>query len=496
MSNDNILTTNAGNPVPDNQNSKTVGPNGPVLLEDYHLIEKLAKFDRERIPERVVHAKGAGAFGYFEVTHDVTDFTRAAFLSKIGKKTEMLARLSTVGGEKGSADSARDPRGFALKFYTEEGNYDLVGNNTPVFFIRDGLKFPDFIHTQKRNPATNCKDPDMFWDFLSLSPESTHQVTILFSDRGTPKTHRNMHGYGSHTYKWINAAGQAVWVKYHFRTQSGIENWTNEEAAAMASEDPDYATRDLFETLRNGGEAVWNLSVQIMPMEEAPTYRFHPFDVTKVWSQKDYPLHPVGRMVLNRNPDNYFAQIEQAAFAPASVVPGIGFSPDKMLQARLFAYPDTHRHRLGGNYELLPVNRPHATEARNYTRDGYLRSDDNGGDGPNYEPNSFQGPKEAPQYQEPGEALAGTSGHYKTTRHAEDSDFVQAGNLYRLMDAGAQARLVHNLVVHLKNARSDIQARQVSNFAQADEQFGRRLAEGLGLREAASPRTLAMVSGE
>jgi catalase len=494
MSNDNILTTNAGNPVPDNQNSKTVGADGPVLLEDYYLIEKLAMFDHERIPERVVHAKGAGAFGHFEVTHDVTRFTKAAFLSRVGKRTEMLARFSTVGGEKGSADSARDPRGFALKFYTEEGNYDLVGNNTPVFFIRDALKFPDFIHTQKRNPATNCKDPDMFWDFLSLSPESTHQVTILFSDRGTPRTHRNMDGFGSHTFKWINAAGEAVWVKYHFKTQSGIENWTNEEAIAMAGEDPDYATRDLFETLRGGGEAVWKLYVQIMPLEEAPAYRFNPFDVTKVWPHKDYPLIPVGRMVLNRNPSNYFAEIEQAAFAPANVVPGIGFSPDKMLQGRLFSYPDTHRHRLGSNYELLPVNRPHAAEARNYARDGFMRFDANGGDGPNYEPNRFNGPKEAPQYQEPGEVLAGTSGHYKTTRHAEDNDFVQAGNLYRLMDGGAKARLVHNIVVHLKNARREIQTRQVSNFAQADAEFGRRLSEGLGLTGAAPAGMPAMAS--
>jgi catalase len=486
MSDDKSLTTNAGSPVPDNQNSETVGPDGPVLVQDHYLTEKLAMFDRERIPERVVHAKGAGAFGYFEVTHDVTHFTKAAFLSKVGQRTEMLARFSTVGGEKGSADSARDPRGFALKFYTEAGNYELVGNNTPVFFIRDGLKFPDFIHTQKRNPATNRKDPDMFWDFLSLSPESTHQVTILFSDRGTPKTYRNMHGFGSHTYKWINPAGEAVWVKYHFLTQSGIANWTNEEATAMAGEDPDYATRDLFETIRGGGEAVWQLYVQIMPPEQASTYRFNPFDVTKVWPHKDYPLMPVGRMVLNRNPRNYFADIEQAAFSPAHVVPGIGFSPDKMLQARIFSYGDTHRHRLGGNYELLPVNRPHAAEARNYARDGFMRFDANGGDGPNYEPNSVNGPKEAPQYLEPGDMLSGTSGHYRTTQHAEDNDFVQAGNLYRLMDAGAKTRLVHNIVGHLGNARSDIQARQVSNFAQADAELGRRLANGLGLTKGAT----------
>ena len=481
------LTTNAGIPVPDNQNSLSAGADGPLLLQDHYLIEKLATFNRERIPERVVHAKGAGAFGYFEVTHDVTSHTKAAFLSQIGKKTEVLARFSTVGGEKGSADSDRDPRGFAIKMYTEQGNYDLVGNNTPVFFIQDPSKFPDFIHTQKRNPATNCKDPNMFWDFISLSPETMHQVTILFSDRGTPKSYRHMDGFGSHTFKWVNAQGQAIWVKYHFKTETGIENWTREESIRMAGEDPDYATRDLFNTIAGGGHAGWTVSVQLMPLENAPTYRFNPFDLTKVWPHKDYPLIPIGRMILNRNPENYFADIEQAAFSPANIVPGVEFSPDKMLQGRLFAYADAHRYRLGSNFEHLPVNCPHATQARNYSRDGAMRFDDNGGCRPNYEPNSFDGPKEAPEYMEHGDALHGASIRVPTTQHAEDNHFVQAGNLYRLMDEGAKHRLVHNVALHLKNAKPEIQARQIRNFMRADEDYGARIADIISNGEKAAP---------
>jgi len=350
------LTTNFGTPVYDDQNSMTAGIPGPVLMQDVHLLEKLAHFDRERIPERVVHAKGAGAYGYFEVTHDVTKYTRAKFLSQVGKRTELFVRFSTVGGEKGSADAERDPRGFALKFYTEEGNYDMVGNNTPVFFIRDPLKFPDFIHTQKRNPATNLKDPDMFWDFLSLTPESIHQVTILFSDRGTPKTYRHMNGYSSHTYMWYNKKNEYVWVQYHFKTEQGIQNFTREEADHMKSVDPDHATRDLYEAIARGDYPSWRLEMQIMTLEQAKDYRFDPFDITKVWPHADFPPITIGRMVLNRNPENYFAEVEQAAFSPGNFVSGIGPSPDKMLQGRLFSYHDTHRHRLGPNYHLLLVN--------------------------------------------------------------------------------------------------------------------------------------------
>lgn len=475
------LTTDAGIPAVDNTTSLTVGYPGPTLIEDFHLVEKLAHFDRERIPERVVHAKGAGAHGYFEVTHDVSHYTKAAFLNGIGKQTPLFVRFSTVGGEKGSPDSARDPRGFAVKFYTEEGNYDLVGNNTPVFFIRDAIKFPDLIHTQKRNPQTNAKDATMFWDFFSLTPESLHQVTILFSDRGTPKTYRHMDGFGSHTFRWINAEGHSFWIKYHFKTESGIENWTNEEATRMAGEDPDYATVDLFDAIASKKEVAWTLSVQIMPLEEAASYQIDPFDVTKVWYHGDYPLIPVGRMVLNRNPENYFAEVEQAAFAPTNVVPGIGFSPDKMLQGRIFSYPDTHRHRLGTNFAMLPINRPRV-EVHNYRRDGAMRFDGNGGNHINYEPNSFHGPKAAPHlYQEDPLAFGG-----RARRHAyelTDQDFVQPGKLYRLMSAEAQARLIQNLVGHIKNVKSpEIIERQVRHFYRADKEYGQRIADGLGIK--------------
>lgn len=336
-----ILTTNQGNPVDNDQASITTQKHTMTLLSDVHTVEKLAHFDRERIPERVVHAKGSGAFGYFEVTHDMTKYTCADFLSQVGKRTEMLARFSTVGGEKGSADTARDPRGFALKFYTNQGNYDMVGNNTPTFFIRDGIKFPDFIHTQKRNPLSNLKDADAFWDFLSLTPESIHQVTILFSDRGTPDGYRHMHGFSSHTYMWYNEKGEHVWVKWHFKTDQGIKNLTDQQATELAGTDPDYATRDLFNSIEKGDFPSWTAYVQIMKPEEADNYKFDPFDITKVWFHSDYPLIPVGKFVLNRNPQNYFNEIEQAAFSPSNFVPGIASSPDKMLQVRLFSYPDT-----------------------------------------------------------------------------------------------------------------------------------------------------------
>ncbi len=475
------LTTDAGIPAPDNTNSLTVGYPGPTLLEDFHLVEKLAHFNRERIPERIVHAKGAGAHGYFEVTHDVTQYTKAAFLSEIGKRTPIFARFSTVGGEKGSADSVRDPRGFALKFYTEEGNYDLVGNNTPVFFLRDAIKFPDLIHTQKRNPQTNAKDPNAFWDFFSLTPESLHQVTILFSDRGTPKTYRHMDGFGSHTFKWINAEGKGVWIKYHFKTEAGIENWTHEESTRVAGENPDYATLDLFEHIASGRTAAWTLYVQIMPLEDAANYRVDPFDVTKVWYHADYPLFPVGRLVLDRNPENYFAEVEQAAFAPTNIVPGIGFSPDKMLQGRIFAYPDAHRYRVGTNHTLLPINRPQ-TEVRNYRRDGAMRFDNNGGASVFYEPNSFNGPKAAPEFYQDEEA----SYSGQATRHAytlQDHDFEQPGKLYRLMKPEEKERLVGNIVDHIKHVTVPaIIERQVRLFYRADPEYGQRVAAGLGLQ--------------
>ena len=472
------LTTNFGKRVDDDQNSVTVGTSGPVLLQDVHLIEKLAHFNRERIPERVVHAKGAGAGGYFEVTGDVSKYTKAKFLSKIGKRTEVFVRFSTVGGEKGSADAERDPRGFAVKFYTEEGNYDLVGNNTPVFFIRDPLKFPDFIHTQKRNPETHLKNADMFWDFLSLTPESLHQVTILFSDRGTPRSFRNMNGYGSHTFKWYNEDGESFWIKYHFKTDQGIQNFTRQEAEHMKGADPDHATRDLHNAIKQGDYPSWTLQVQIMPAKDAETYRFDVFDVTKVWPHGDYPVMELGRMVLNRNPTNYFAEVEQAAFSPGNFVPGIAASPDKMLHGRLFAYHDAHRYRLGPNYHLLPVNRPKAVKTMNYQRDGYMRFDANGGSAPNYYPNSFGGPEPDIQAAEPPYEVSGKAARQPYT-HPND-DFVQPGNLYRkVMTDQDRDHLIGNIVTHLCNAKKEIQIRQTKIFSKADTEYGQRVAEGL-----------------
>jgi catalase len=490
-----VLTFSSGAPVDNDQNSLTAGDRGPVLMQDVHLMEKLAHFNRERIPERVVHAKGAGAGGYFEVTTDVTKYTRAAFLSKVGKRTEVFARFSTVGGEKGSADSARDPRGFAVKFYTEEGNYDMTGNNTPVFFIRDPLKFPDFIHTQKRDPETNTKDPDMFWDFLSLTPESIHQVTILFSDRGTPRSFRHMHGFSSHTFKWYNEKGHYFWVQYHFKTEQGIQNLTRQEAARLASEDPDHATRDLFEAIARGDFPAWRVCVQIMTPEQAKDYRFDILDITKVWPHGDFPLIEIGRMVLNRNPENYFAEVEQAAFSPGNFVPGIAASPDKMLQARIISYHDAHLYRLGPNYQLLPVNAPKAARMANYQRDGYMRLDDGGGSGPNYYPNSMGGPEPRPGVGEPSFEVSGTAARHPYT-HPND-DFVQAGALYsKVMKDEDREHLVGNIVDHLGNAQKRIQLRQTALFYKADADYGRRVAKGLGLDVKEVERLAAMSQEE
>jgi len=480
MSEEKILTTNFGKTVEDDQNSVTVSDKGPVLMQDVHLVEKLAHFNRERIPERIVHAKGAGAGGYFEVTADVSKYTKAKFLSQVGKRTEVFVRFSTVGGEKGSADAERDPRGFAVKFYTEDGNYDLVGNNTPVFFIRDPLKFPDFIHTQKRNPATNLKDPNMFWDFLSLTPESVHQVTILFSDRGTPWSFRHMNGYGSHTYKWYNAKGEISFVKYHFKTDQGIKNLTAQEAELVKGTDPDHATRDLFSSIARGEFPSWTLQIQVMTPEQSENYRFNPFDVTKVWPHGDFPVMNIGKMVLNRNPGNYFAEVEQVAFSPANFVPGIAASPDKMLQGRLFAYNDAHRYRLGANYHLLPVNAPKGVKVDNYQRDGAMRFDANGGGSPNYYPNTMGGPVPHPDAAEPAFEASGKVARHRYT-HPND-DYVQAGDLYRkAMSAMDREHLVGNIVGHLKGANREIRVRQAKIFYRADAEYGRRVAEGLGL---------------
>ena len=489
------LTTAFGIPVADDQNSLTAGARGPVLMQDAHLLEKLAHFDRERIPERVVHAKGAGAGGYFEVTADVTRYTRAKFLSAVGKRTEVFARFSTVGGEKGSADAARDPRGFAVKFYTAEGNYDLVGNNTPVFFIRDPLKFPDFIHTQKRHPATNCKDPDMFWDFLSLTPESIHQVTILFSDRGTPATFRHMNGYSSHTYKWYNAHGDYFWVQYHFKTDQGIKNLSRQEAEKLSGADPDHATRDLYAAIARGDYPSWTLEMQILTPEQAKDFRWDIFDITKVWPHGEVPPIKVGKLVLNRNPENYFAEVEQAAFGPGNTVPGIAVSPDKMLQARVFSYHDTHLHRLGPNYHLIPVNSPKGAKEKSYQRDGFMRVDAGGGGGPNYWPNSFGGPAPDPGAGEPPFEMAGPAGRHPYA--FPNDDFVQPGDLFRkVMTEMDREHLIGNLVDHLGHAAKRIQMRQTAIFFKADPDYGRRVAAGLGLDIAQVERLAAMSAEE
>ncbi|CAO3573003.1 unnamed protein product [Mortierella alpina] len=478
-----VLTTANGNPVDDNQNSMTAGEFGPILLQDFHLLDKLSHFDRERIPERVVHAKGAGAHGYFEVTADLTNLTSAHFLQKPGTKTPVFTRFSTVGGEKGSSDSARDPRGFAIKFYTDEGNWDMVGNNTPVFFIRDPIKFPDFIHTQKRNPQTNLKDPDAFWDFLSLSQETLHQVTILFSNRGTPQGYRHMDGFSSHTLKLVNAQGEAHLVKWHFKTDQGIKNWNADEAAEMDKANPDSATEDLFNAIDKGDFPSWTVHLQVMKEADAANYKWNVFDVTKVWPHADYPLQKIGKLVLNRNPQNYFAEVEQAAFSPSHMVPGIDVSNDRMLQGRLFSYPDTHRHRLGANYLQLPINQPYRARVAHHQRDGPSTFSQNFNGSPNYEPQSVDPSGPVQQLQDVRAkyspvSLNGTTGRYPH-RKSED-DFVQPGNLYRLLKGSEQDDLVKNLVGHMKNVKNpEIVKRQIELFRKADPEWARRVEEGL-----------------
>ncbi|ATB42518.1 hypothetical protein CYFUS_007996 [Cystobacter fuscus] len=474
------LTTESGAPVADNQHSQTAGAAGPVLLQDHHLLEKLARFNRERIPERVVHAVGSGAYGTFVVTHpDIARYTRMKLFSEQGKRTEVFLRFSTVAGSKGAPDTARDPRGFAVRFYTEDGNWDLVGNNTPIFFLRDGIKFPDFIHSQKYDPYSNRQEPDNVWDFFSHSPEATHQFTWLFGDRGIPASLRHMDGFGSHTFQWVNANNERFFVKFHFKTNQGIRTLSTQEAEAIGGKDPQHHQSDLYAAIERGEFPSWTLKVQVMPEADAATYRFNPFDLTKVWSQKDYPLIELGRMELNRTPDNFFAEVEQAALDPAHFVPGIGPSPDRMLQARLFAYGDAARYRLGINHTQLPVNSPKGVKggARNYGRDGGMRFDGNGGRSKNYEPNSFNGPAQSNEPSGLGVSVSGTTGTYVNPRHAEDNDYVQAGDLYRLMDESARERLVANIAGSLAQvSREDIITRAISHFRQADEQYGARVA--------------------
>jgi catalase len=467
------LTTESGAPVADNQNSQTAGPDGPVLLQDQHLLEKLARFNRERIPERVVHAVGSAAYGEFEVTNSASRWTRADFLQDVGQKTRVFVRFSTVAGSRGAPDAVRDPRGFAVKFYTEEGNYDLTGNNTPIFFIRDPLKFPDFIHSQKYDPYTNSQEPNNVWDFFSLSPEATHQFTWLFGDRGIPANYRMMDGFGSHAFQWTNSAGEVFWVKYHFKTDQGIACLTSEEAAVIAGQDPEHHQHDLLKSIDSGEHPSWTLKMQIMPDEEAHDYQNNPFDLTKTWSQRDYPLIEVGRLTLSENPANYFAHVEQSGFDPGNFVRGIGPSPDKMLQGRLFAYGDAHRYRLGINHTQLSVNAPSATSADNYGRDGQMALGDNGGPTANYEPNSRGGPEQTNQPLYSGVGVSGATATYVTVAHSADDNFAQAGALWRLQDSEAQSRLAANIGQSLAGVTIDgVVERSISYFAAADPEYG------------------------
>lgn len=470
-----VTTTDAGIPAASDEHSLTVGADGPIVLHDQYLLQKMAHFNRERVPERVVHAKGGGAHGYFESTGEGVQFCRAAFLAP-GARTEVFVRFSTVAGELGSADTVRDPRGFSIKFYTTEGNYDLVGNNTPVFFIRDPQKFSDFIHSQKRRADTNTRDNDMQWDFWTLSPETAHQVTWLMGDRGIPRTWRNMNGYGSHTFLWQNAGGERFWVKYHFKTDQGVDFFPDAEAKAMVAEDPDFHLRDLYQSISAGQAPTWSAYVQVMAFEEAADYRYNPFDLTKVWPHGDYPLQRIGRLVLDRNPENYFTEVEQAAFEPSNMVPGIGPSPDKMLLGRMFSYPDTHRHRIGTNYLHLPINRPKAA-VHSYNKDGamaYASAPD-----PVYAPNSAGGPAGDPTLAEPGWGVSGEIVRSAYTRRRDDDDFSQPGDLYRkVLDDSARERLVTNISGHLTNGVSpDVLARVLDYWRQVDADLGARVAK-------------------
>lgn len=474
------LTTAAGAPVPDNQNSLTAGPRGPLLAQDVWLNEKLGNFAREVIPERRMHAKGSGAFGTFTVTRDISKYTRAKIFSKVGKKTEMFARFSTVAGERGAADAERDIRGFALKFFTEEGNWDMVGNNTPVFFMRDPRKFPDLNKAVKRDPRTNLRSATYNWDFWTLLPEALHQVTILMSDRGIPASYRHMHGFSSHTYSFINAKNERFWVKFHFRTRQGIKNLTDAEAEKIVGSDRESHQRDLYEAIETGDFPKWKLYVQVMPEKDAEKVPYHPFDLTKVWPKGDYPLIEVGEFELNRNPENYFMDVEQAAFAPSNVVPGIGFSPDKMLQSRLFNYADAQRYRLGVNHHQIPVNAPRCPVHSNH-RDGQGRMDGNYGGRPHYEPNSFGQWQEQPAYREPPLKISGDADFWNF-RDDDDNYFKQPGDLFRLMSKAQQKVLCENTARAMGDAPDFIKQRHIDNCSKADKAYGAGVAKTLGMK--------------
>ncbi|APW65973.1 catalase [Poseidonibacter parvus] len=472
-----IMTTTAGNPISDNQNSITAGQRGPVLMQDYQLIEKLAHQNRERIPERVVHANGSAAFGELEITNDISEFTKAKVLQK-GEKTKLLLRFSTVAGEAGAADAERDVRGFALKFYTKEGNWDLVGNNTPVFFIRDPQKFPDFIHTQKRHPASNLRSNTAAWDFWSLSPESLHQVTILMSDRGIPKSYRHVNGYGSHTYSLVNDKNERYWVKFHFKTKQGIQTLTNEEAAAIVANDRESNQRDLYENIEESNFPQWDVKIQIMTEEQALNFKFNPFDLTKVWPHSDYPLIDVGVMTLNENPKNYFNEVEQASFSPSNVVPGIGFSPDKMLQARIFSYPDAHRYRVGTHYENLPVNRP-LNEVNTYHTAGSMNYEKKEVTNAYYEPNSFGGAVEDSSYAEPDLKIYGDANRYD--HNIDNDNYSQVKDLFNLMNESQKEQLFSNIAASMDGVPMEIINRQLAHFEKVTPAYASGVKKALGI---------------
>lgn len=472
------LTTAAGAPVVSNTNSMTAGIRGPVLLQDVWLIEKLANFNREVIPERRMHAKGSGAFGTFTVTHDITKYTKAKIFSEVGKKTEMFARFSTVAGERGAADAERDIRGFALKFYTEEGNWDLVGNNTPVFFFRDAMHFPDLNHAVKRDPRTNMRSANNNWDFWTNLPEALHQITYVMGDRGIPTDYRHMHGFGSHTYSMINTNNERVYVKFHFTTQQGIQNLTDEEAEAVVAKDRESSQRDLYGSIEKGDFPKWTMSIQVMTDEQAKNLPYNPFDLTKVWYKKDFPLIPVGEFELNRNPANYFAEVEQVAFAPSNVVPGISFSPDRMLQARLFAYADAQRYRLGVNHNLIPVNAPKCP-VHNFHRDGFMRTDGNLGSTLHYEPNSYGEWQEQPAFKNPAEE-AGPADIYDF-REDDDNYFEQPGKLFNIMSPDEQQRLFENTARNMEGVESFIKERHIIHCYKADSKYGEGVAKAMGI---------------
>ncbi len=480
MTGPNKLTTNAGAPVTDNQNVMTAGPRGPMLLQNLWFLEKLAHFDREVIPERRMHAKGSGAYGKFTVTHDITRYTKAKIFSSVGKTTDLFVRFSTVAGERGAADAERDIRGFAMKFYTEEGNWDLVGNNTPVFFLRDPLKFPDLNHAVKRDPRTNMRSARNNWDFWTSLPEALHQVTITMSDRGIPYSYRHMNGYGSHTFSLLNASGERHWVKFHFKTKQGIKTLTDQEAEAIIAKDRESHQRDLYESIETGNFPQWEMKIQLMPEKDAEKCSFNPFDLTKVWPHGDYPLIDVGVMELNRNPDNYFAEVEQAAFNPAAIVPGIGLSPDKMLQGRLFSYADAQRYRLGVNHHLIPVNAARCP-VNSYHRDGAMRVDGNHGSTLGYEPNSYDQWQEQPDFSEPPLPLAGAADHWS---HREDDDdyYSQPGALFRMMTAEQQKALFENTACAMGDAPKEVKVRHVKNCMMADPAYGQGVADALGVK--------------